>query len=148
MLALKLALHHVHYFAIYRPPATAVDNIANVALAIGCALFILFTLVYGFRFRWYRTLDDKVNWAGIAIFSVFFAISALLVYSVATRLLTTGDYPLRDLFRLFVYLLLPASGTLMFVGLLVSREQMLRELRAASRHNTRGPEAPVDSREA
>jgi hypothetical protein len=148
MLALKLALHSLHPFETFRPPVTPLDTLANWELIIGCALFILFTLFYGLRFRWYKTLDDRVNWAGIGIFSVFLAISALLIFSVAVRLLTTGDYLFRDLYRVIVYFMLPASGVLMFVALFKSREQLLRELRAGSKHSAHSPETPVDDYKA
>lgn len=140
----QLAIHLVPAVDTnFRPPDTPVDVFANGELWIGSFLILAFTLFYGFRFRWWKTADKQINYAGIAVFSIFVALSALLVYSVGTRLLTHGDYPLRDLFRAIVYFLLPASGVFMFVALFKSRDQLLRELRAEQRHF--GPETPVSS---
>jgi hypothetical protein len=145
MLALHLLLSHFHTY--YRPPLTPLDIVANVELGIGCVLIVLFTVFYGIRFRWYATPPTlgyprgRTNLAGIAIFSIFAAMSMLLLLSVITRLLTPGDYLFRDLFRVIVYFFLPASGVMMFVALFRSREELLRELQAA--RQTRQPEAPA-----
>jgi hypothetical protein len=118
MLALKLALHT----ADYHPPTTTLDIIANGELWVGVVLIVLFTLLYGLRFRWFDTL------AGSSIFGLLAVLSLLEIYSVITRLLTPGDYPLRDWLRAVVFLLLPAAVIFMFVALFISRERLRHEL--------------------
>lgn len=133
----------------FRPPTTPLDQFANAELGIGAFLIIAFTVFYGLRFRWWKTINGKVNFAGIAVFSIFLSLSLLLAYSVITRLLTHGDYIFRDVLRAIVYLVLPASGAFMFVALFKSRDQLLKELRANQRgHEPETPADPILDREA
>lgn len=92
----------------YRPPATFLDNIADVELLVAFGLFALFTLTYGLFFRWWKRP------AGRAVLSVFFSITALIFYAMFTRLFTPGDYPGRDIVRVVVYALAPLSGLYLF----------------------------------
>ena len=131
----KLAIHLVPPTTDFRPPTTPLDIVANTELVVGAALIVAFTIYYGLRFRWYKTPppEEKINFAGVAIFSMFFAMSMLLIFSLVTRVLTPGDYLFRDLYRVLVYFFLPAAGTFMFIGLFISRQQLLAELKAAER---------------
>ncbi len=122
MLALKLALLTAVHIE-YRPPVTILDVVSNGELWVGAVLIILFTLLYGLRFRWTATT------AGVSIFSLLASLSLLMIYSVITRLLTPGDYPLRDVLRLIVYFTVPASATFLFIALFISRQGRLREIR-------------------
>jgi hypothetical protein len=151
----SLAIHLIPFAGNdFRPPETILDKIANYELGIGAVLIIAFTLFYGIRFRWWRTgptplrPEGDINFAGIAIFSVFLALSALLVYSVLVRLLSPGDYLFRDLFRAIVYLLVPAGGGFLFVALFMSRVQLLRELRVHEHAPSETPVDPLIDREA
>lgn len=131
MLALmKLALH-LDGTPDYHPPLTAIDVIANTELWVGAVLIILFTLLYGLRFRWFDTL------AGASVFGLLLVLSLLEIYSVITRLLTPGDYPLRDVLRAIIFFLLPAAVIFMFVALFVSRERLLREMKITRREPDR-----------
>lgn len=135
MLASKLALHLILPGNDFRPPVTPLDVLANVELGIGAILIVVFTLLYGIKFKWYKTL------AGASIFALVAAISLLEIFSVITRILTPGDYLFRDLYRVIVYALPPAAVIFLFVALFVSRERMQRELRIIRK------ELPVEERE-
>lgn len=137
MLALlKLALH-LDGGTDFHPPTTAIDVIANTELWVGAILIILFTLLYGFRFRWFDTL------AGASVFGLLFVLSLLEIYSVITRLLTPGDYPLRDVLRAIIFFLLPAAVVFMFVALFISRERLLREMSIKRREPDRDKDSTL-----
>lgn len=95
----------------FHPPTTFLDNVANVELVIGMLLMILFTVAYGVFFNFKKTP------AGKSLFWFFLSISILLIYSTVTRIVTTGDYPLRDVFRVVVYAGLPGTMIWLFVTL-------------------------------
>lgn len=107
MLATYLAV----FTSPFRPVPTVIDIFADVELGIGCIMMLLFTVAYGIFFKFGKTP------AGRAIFSFFCAVSAMLLYATFTRLFTTGDYPLRDLFRAIVYAGIPATMIYMLVTL-------------------------------
>lgn len=132
------------------PPVTPIDMFANWELVIGFLIIVAFTLFYGLRFRWYRTIPSpehpkgQVNFAGISVFCVFLAQSLLLLHSFLLRIVFPGDFPGRDVFRALVYFTLPASGVFLVVALFMSREQLLRDPSTLQRHLS-SPETPVDS---
>lgn len=137
-------LAHLLIPALFRPPATPLDIIADVFLVIGCVMIVLFTLLYGLRFRWYDSL------AGASILALFCSISLMFILSVLTRVITPGDYLFRDLLRMVVTFLLPASVTFMFVTLFITRERLKRELILEKRqhHHAEAPEASVSDLES
>jgi hypothetical protein len=92
------------------PPETSLDTFADWSLVVGCGLIVLFTLLYGVGFRWWRTR------AGRAVLGVFISVSLLLL-SIVIAKTVGGDYPGRDVLRLVVFICLPASMLYMVYGL-------------------------------
>jgi hypothetical protein len=93
-----------------QPPETGLDHVADLLLIIGCAMIVLFTILYGVGFRWWLTR------AGRGVFAVFCSMSLLMGLITASHF-SGGDYLFRDLLRVIVYVLLPLSMTYMFYGL-------------------------------
>lgn len=117
-------------------PHTFLDNIADFELLVGSILIVLFTTVFGIFFKWYSTP------AGRALFALFASISALFFLIVVGKF-AGGDYLFRDLIRVFVYGVVPASAFWLFTtlirnwwrgGSLLTLEQRERLLRPDRKH--------------
>lgn len=79
-----------------RPEPTVLDVIANVLL-VGAGLgSLLFVLAYAIVFRWYETA------AGRAVLGFVASLVLVLLLNVIARA-SGGDYPGRDVLRVFAY---------------------------------------------
>lgn len=98
----------------YHPPATMYDHFADILTTISLVMIVLFTITYAVFFKFWKRP------AGLAIESVFLSLSLFIGYAYTTRISTGGDYPGRDLLRLLVWVLVPASLTFLFVVLVIA----------------------------
>lgn len=87
---------------LHNPPATFLDNIANVELLVASIFLLVFTVIYFVRFRWYDTP------AGKSVLSFLGSLCALMILNTVGRL-TGGDYPGRDILRVIVYATVPIA---------------------------------------
>jgi hypothetical protein len=95
------------------PNETPLDIFGNYALVVGAVLIVLFTVLYGVGFRWWR------NRAGRAVLGVFCSVSLLLVHLTVLRFMG-GDYPNRDVIRAIAYCSLPITVGYMVYGLILN----------------------------
>jgi hypothetical protein len=95
------------------PDETPIDIFGNYALVAGAILIVLFTIMYGLGFKWWRTR------AGRGVLGVFCSVSMLLVHLTVLRF-AGGDYFGRDLVRAFAYTSLPVTVGYMVYGLILN----------------------------
>lgn len=88
-------------------------GIADALLIFGMLGIFAFTILYGFRSRWWKYIE------GIALFAKSFTLAMVSAISVAFILF--GDYPARQTIRVIVYALF-AGSSWFFVIALVRRQ--------------------------